>query len=71
MTNFRNKEIEVSEKVLTIRADGHARALPSIYNKYIPAKYHQSANVFDVDVDALSAIAQDIGPSIAEIRGEA
>jgi predicted TIM-barrel fold metal-dependent hydrolase len=44
MTNFKNKEIEVSEKVLTISADGHAGALPSIYNKYMPTKYHQAAN---------------------------
>jgi predicted TIM-barrel fold metal-dependent hydrolase len=30
-----------------------------------------AANVYGFDVDALSPVAQEIGPSIAEIRGEA
>lgn len=121
------------ERVLIISSDGHAGALPSIYNEYMPAKYHDAANqwwvdytremmsrvgtffdqeaveayaekagqggelmkahretfhdfaeedirailggnaarVYGFDVDALSKIAQEIGPSIAQIRGEA
>lgn len=34
------------EKVLIISADCHAGALPSIYNEYMPAKYHEAANAW-------------------------
>ena len=37
------------EKVLIISSDCHAGALPSIYNEYIPAKYHDAANRWWVD----------------------
>jgi predicted TIM-barrel fold metal-dependent hydrolase len=46
MTEFRNREIEMSDKVLIISADCHAGALPSIYNEYMPAKYHEAANTW-------------------------
>jgi predicted TIM-barrel fold metal-dependent hydrolase len=46
MTEFRNREIEMSDKVLIISADCHAGALPSIYNEYMPAKYHEAANAW-------------------------
>jgi hypothetical protein len=32
MTEVKNREIEMSDKVLIISADCHAGALPSIYN---------------------------------------
>ena len=32
------------EKVLIISSDCHAGALPSIYNEYMPEKYHEAAN---------------------------
>jgi predicted TIM-barrel fold metal-dependent hydrolase len=46
MTEFRNREIEMSDKVLIISADCHAGALPSIYNEYMPEKYHEAANAW-------------------------
>ena len=36
----------MSDKVLIISADCHAGALPSIYNEYMPAKYHEAANAW-------------------------
>jgi len=32
------------ERVVIISSDCHAGALPSIYNEYMPAKYHEAAN---------------------------
>jgi predicted TIM-barrel fold metal-dependent hydrolase len=46
VTELRNREIEMSDKVLIISADCHAGALPSIYNEYMPAKYHEAANAW-------------------------
>ncbi|MBW2497898.1 MAG: amidohydrolase family protein [Deltaproteobacteria bacterium] len=36
----------MSEKVLIISSDCHAGALPSIYNEYMPRKYHEAANAW-------------------------
>jgi len=46
VTELRNREIEMSDKVLIISSDCHAGALPSIYNEYMPAKYHEAANAW-------------------------
>jgi len=37
------------DRVLIISSDCHAGALPSIYNEYMPAKYHDAANRWWVD----------------------
>jgi predicted TIM-barrel fold metal-dependent hydrolase len=34
------------DKVLIISADCHAGALPSIYNEYMPSRYHEAANAW-------------------------
>ena len=34
------------EKVLIISSDCHAGAIPSIYNEYLPARYHDAANAW-------------------------
>jgi predicted TIM-barrel fold metal-dependent hydrolase len=39
----------MSDKVLIISSDCHAGALPSMYNEYMPAKYHEAADAWWID----------------------